>query len=242
MLEKPLFHHLKQLLEKSWLDPIRMQADRAYDQILAIPATQIPHRYYPPAGGVYVKQVASFTLEAVLGLEKSEEILTAFVQIPEIHSHLPDHFVINLDQCWVRRQFPASFSGHSPHSWHQDGALAFPFSDPGADYREGLLKMWVLWIPLCDGGDVAPGLEFIDFRQSEVRKLEALTDAKLTGEYSPSTFIKPVFKYGDVLVFDGQIIHRSYFMENMKNYRTSIGIRIFKEISDRCKNDRHLHF
>jgi hypothetical protein len=67
-----------------------------------------------------------------------------------------------------------------------------------------------------------------------------LTDAKLRAEYPASAFIRPNFQYGDILVFGGNMIHRTSSTAKMNRYRTSLGVRIFTEIPERCKADRFI--
>jgi hypothetical protein len=239
MLGELMLHHHKQVLSTALLEPFQKKAEEAYHLMAETQLhKQISHQYKLPEGGTFVKQVSSFTLEAILGFEQSIAFLKAIVDLDFLQAYLPSVFYINVDQCWLRRQFPPGSPSFSPHGWHQDGALAFPFADPKADYEKGLLDMCVLWIPLSDGGIKAPGLEFIDFRQSKVRSLGELKDEKLHLEYDKTSFISPEFNVGDVFLFGGNMLHRTSSKANMKSIRTSLGIRIFEERPERCKEDR----
>jgi hypothetical protein len=85
MLRELMLHHHPQLLQHEWLELLRLQADQAYEKMNAIARSkQIPHVYALPDGGVFVKQVASFTLEAVLGYDQCLELLKNLAAIPAL--------------------------------------------------------------------------------------------------------------------------------------------------------------
>ena len=135
---------------------------------------------------------------------------------------------LDLDQCWVRRQYaPANRPpDHAPHSWHQDGALGFDFL--GAPSREGaLLSMATCWIALTPCGADAPGIEFAGGEASELLPLPALADAEVQARHPASDRLRPVLEAGDALVFGGSVLHHTHVADAMIHDRTSLELRFF---------------
>lgn len=111
-----------------------------------------------------------------------------------------------VSQCWVRRAHPA-------HSWHQDGALHHDFAAPAQP-----LPMWTAWLPLVDCGVDAPGLAWM---LPSLPRL--LSPAELQ---QPSGAVQsPPLAAGDLLLFDGGLLHRSHSTPAMTQPRTSIELR-----------------
>jgi hypothetical protein len=137
----------------------------------------------------------------------------------------------DLDQSWVRRQYaPDHYPPlHAPHGWHQDGALGFDFGSLGAHPppRDALLPMVTCWFPLGPCGSNAPGLEFVLQRQSDLLLISDLTEAGVRRKFSAEMFWRPVLEAGDVLLFCGDILHRTYVTPAMIQDRTSIELRFF---------------
>ena len=150
---------------------------------------------------------------------------------------------MNLDQCWVRRQYAPDRapSGHAPHSWHQDGALGFDFL--GAAPSEGaLLAMVTCWIALTACGDDAPGLELVDRDAEALLPLAALGDEAVRARHAEGEFLRPILDPGDALVFGGGVLHHTHVGATMSRDRTSLELRFFPaaRIPPRLRGDRFL--
>ena len=235
--------HLKQVLDLTFLKPVKNRIDEAYaDLPKQFILDNHPNEMLFHNGGKYVNQVASFTIKAVLGAEKSMNILNTILNIDEVKKILPVSFYLNLDQIWIRTQFPLQHRKHLPHTWHQDGALAFPFMDPNANYVKGLIDMRVLWIPFTDAGLEAPGLEFIDNSVDRVFTTAELDSDMLKKRFSQEKFLKPFISVGDVIAFDGSVLHRTWVNQSMTKKRVSMGIRVFSSIPQRLKADFFVKF
>jgi len=111
-----------------------------------------------------------------------------------------------VSQCWARRAMPA-------HSWHQDGALHHDFATPAPP-----LPMWTAWLPLVDCGVHAPGLEWL---LPSLPRL--LSPAEL--QQPLGAVQHPALGAGDLLLFDGGLLHRSHVTPAMTLPRTSIELR-----------------
>jgi len=156
---------------------------------------------------------------------------------------LGDELACDIDQSWVRRQYaPARCpSGHTPHSWHQDGALAFDFlAHPVPSPVDALLVMVTCWIALSACGFDAPGLEFAASDRPDLLRPEALTDTAVRAGHDASAFEHPILEPGDCLVFGGSVLHHTYVTPTMRNDRTSLEIRLFNanRIASRLRGDR----
>jgi hypothetical protein len=132
---------------------------------------------------------------------------------------------VNLDEAWLRRQWPPEMAPrfHHPHGWHQDGALGHDFLHGAA--ADGLVPMLTVWAPLTPCGVVAPGLEVVPGRQAGLRPMEALVPARFDPQFPAPTRWRPSMQPGDVLVFHGDVLHRTAPAEAMTRARTSIGLR-----------------
>jgi len=109
-------------------------------------------------------------------------------------------------QCWVRRAQPA-------HSWHQDGALHHDFKAPAAP-----LPMWTAWLPLVPCGVDAPGLAWL---LPSLPRL--LSPAELQQPFDAVQ--QPPLDAGELLLFDGGLLHRTHVTPAMTQPRTSIELR-----------------
>ena len=158
-------------------------------------------------------------------------------------ARLGDALALDLDQCWVRRQYaPARApAGHAPHRWHQDGALGFDFL--GATSTEGaLLAMFTCWIALTPCGDDAPGIEFAGSDRTDLLPLAALADAEVGACHPQPDRLRPVLEAGDALVFGGGVLHHTHVAATMTRDRTSLELRFFPTGSPppRLRGDRFL--
>lgn len=145
---------------------------------------------------------------------------------------LGGHAVCDLDQCWLRRQYPpgAAPPGHHPHAWHQDGALGFDFLGAAGherDTADDLLAMVTFWIPLVPCGVDAPGLELIDAPMGRLLRPDELVPSRLRERHAPEDFVRPVLAAGDALLFGGDVVHRTHLTATMTRARTSLELRCF---------------
>ena len=143
---------------------------------------------------------------------------------------LGGNLAIDVDQCWVRRQYAMGNYPplHAPHSWHQDGALAFDFYRNGAAASEdALLEMMTCWIPLTPCGVDAPGLELITTPVERLVPPSLLADPQLGGMFANENCQQPRMNPGDALLFRGSVLHRTFVTPEMTRDRTSIELRLF---------------
>ncbi|MDQ2736095.1 MAG: phytanoyl-CoA dioxygenase family protein, partial [Pseudomonadota bacterium] len=159
------------------------------------------------------------------------------------NDRLGEALMCDVDQCWVRRQYaPSRYPpGHSPHAWHQDGALGFDFlgsqTSPAAG---GLLAMVTCWVALTDCGADAPGLEWIDGNAPGLLAPAALHHEALRSLHGEAAFRRPVMRPGDGLAFTGNVLHHTHVSSSMRQDRTSLEIRLFDaaRIPARLHGDR----
>lgn len=135
-----------------------------------------------------------------------------------------------LDHCWVRHQ-PAPrhrATGQTPHSWHQDGALAFDFSAPPPYPADALLPMWTCWLSLTDCGTEAPSLAWYEPPLDHLLEPLSLSDDALHAWRATrvsTTQRHAVMSAGDALLFGGGLLHRTHASAAMTQARTSIELR-----------------
>ena len=152
--------------------------------------------------------------------------------------------VCDLDHAWVRRQYAVHRRppGHVAHSWHQDGALLYPFDPTGAcaPDADGLLRMVTCWVALTSCGQQAPGLELVRQRLDSLLPPATLTEDAVRARFAAELFWSPVLEPGDVLLFSGGTLHRTQVEPHMESDRTSIELRFFpaQAIPDRLAGDR----
>ena len=153
---------------------------------------------------------------------------------PEVHcwtnNILHDSPACDFDQAWLRRQYaPSRYPMfHAPHGWHQDGALGFNFGAASPSTTEpAILPMVTCWIALNPCGVDAPGLEFVRRRIDQLLEPTELTDSSVRTRFAPSEFWRPRLEPGDVLLFHGDVLHRTHVHSSMLNDRTSVELRFF---------------
>lgn len=195
----------------------------------------------------FVPTASSFTALAALALNE----LTAVLQglSGEVQQWLLQALcaqpACNLDQAWVRRQYaPKHYPRlHAAHGWHQDGALGFEFAaqEPAAN---SILPMVTCWIALTACGVNAPGLEFVRERMDNLLKPSELNDPVVRDCFTKEVFWRPALQPGDALLFQGDILHRTYVTPEMTADRTSIELRFFpaNQLPERLRTDRFLPF
>lgn len=175
---------------------------------------------------------SSFRLRAVDGLSVGDVWRSLST---DVHDWCVDRLglqiAIDVDQCWVRRQYaPRSAPPrHHPHTWHQDGALGFDFAASVAarSSGDGLLRMVTCWIALTPCGVDAPGLERVIERVHEMLMPPQLRDGAVDDRWPSARREQPVLAAGDALVFTGDVLHRTHTAPEMTNTRTSIELRCF---------------
>lgn len=150
----------------------------------------------------------------------------------------------DLDECWVRRQFPLGheMAGRGPHSWHQDGALKFDFGGhAGTPSRQGsLLGMLTCWIALTPCGIDAPGLELVRGERLGLLTPDELNSESVARRFAADAFWRPAMAPGDTLLFEGDVLHRTYVDPTMRSGRSSVELRFFNgdRLPERLAGDR----
>ena len=185
----------------------------------------------------YLPHVGSLPLSSVLDEPDLISLADAFAErVQPLLANEERNWVCNLDQAWVRRQYALNNSpkNHHPHSWHQDGALYFNFLERQPE-PEDLLPMITCWLSLTDCGELAPGLELLDLRLNRLLPPEALTHEAICSR--GKRFLRPVLNGGDLLIFDGSLLHRTYVHPGMNRDRTSVELRFFPMHARRIKGD-----
>lgn len=138
----------------------------------------------------------------------------------------------NLDECWLRRQFPpgAAAPGAGPHSWHQDGALRHDFTRPAAAMPgdgQGLLDMLTCWIALAPCGSHAPGLELVRTERLGLSMPVELGHPAVARRFPEDAFWRPAMAAGDALLLRGDVLHRTHATPAMRRDRSSLELRFF---------------
>lgn len=113
--------------------------------------------------------------------------------------------------------------------------LVLPFHQDSRIVGVPLINMW---IPLSDCGRAIPGLEVVARKLGVMETLPQGTggnfyaghgleiDAKTVLDAYEHDLWHPEFKAGDVLIFLGTTVHRSYVTAGMTGSRTSIDLRL----------------
>ena len=129
------------------------------------------------------------------------------------------------DQCWARCQFAPGHAppGHAAHGWHQDGALHFDFQAPHAGGAPA--RLLTAWIALCACGDDAPGLELLCRPVPALLPPGELDPLRVQLGHAPGDFWRPVLGPGELLLFGGDILHRTHVAPTMRSDRVSLELR-----------------
>jgi hypothetical protein len=124
-----------------------------------------------------------------------------------------------LESAWLRRQFAPGQAPtyHAPHAWHQDGGLGFDYLND-TDLAGGLLPMVTCWCPLVACGRDAPGLAYLPGRRDALLSIDALS--RVAGAVEA-----PDLMPGDVLLFTGDVLHRTHARPEMTRDRVSVEVR-----------------
>lgn len=150
----------------------------------------------------------------------------------------------NLDQCFLRHQYPPATrppQAH-PHSWHQDGAVGHDFAlAPEAD--GGLLAMLTCWIALTPcGADLAPALEWVAASPPRLLAPAELTDDAVRAAFGGGIVAAGALAAGDALLFDGTLLHRTSVHAAMRCERWSAELRFFAAPPERLRGQRFVPF
>ncbi len=240
-----------QLLRQTFDRELVRRCEKTAEQFYQRTQSQSPELIQQslPAGQKHVPIASSFTLEAVFASEDCRRILQAIAASPVrdlMERTLAGPPLCDLDQSWVRRQYaPGRYPPlHAPHAWHQDGALGYDFRDqsPTAPNQNSLLRMLTCWLPLVPCGDYAPGLEFVTVLYDNLLMPNALTDQSIRSTYAAEQFWKPLMQPGDIVLFQGGVLHRTHVTPAMQSDRTSIELRFVaaNRIPPRLAQDRFL--
>ncbi len=182
-----------------------------------------------PPGARYVATASSLALEVIdPSVEQVRGHLATSGVLDAVETSLGGAVQVALDHAWIRRQFPARLAPpfHHAHGWHQDGALGFPFANVQEEPPStALLRMITCWIPLEPCGGNAPGLEVRIHRFGRLFSVNGLRDP--LREW-PGECGCPRMEPGDVLLFDGGILHRTQVTPVMTSARTSVELRFFR--------------
>lgn len=141
--------------------------------------------------------------------------------------------VCDLDLAWLRRQYPSSLrpAASTPHSWHQDGAYGFDFSQQDPQEEGALVPMLTLWAPLNSCGEWAPGLELIGNTERQLLALDELSDDVIAKSWPYDRRWRPVMSAGDVLLIKNHVIHRTHVNAGMSLSRSCVELRFFPKNS-----------
>lgn len=181
----------------------------------------------------FVPESSSFRLSSVDGVSVVDiwTALSSHVRA-RCAEALGPRVAIDVDQCWVRRQYPPGFAPprHRPHRWHQDGALGFDFA-MGADAAvpdDAVLRMVTCWVALTPCGIDAPGLDIVTDRVGRMLLSSQLADVAVDVRWPTTRRIQPTLGAGDAAVFGGDLLHRTHVTAAMTGTRTSIELRCFQ--------------
>lgn len=165
---------------------------------------------------------------------------------PALRAILEDYFNQlhvwwNLDESWIRRQYPISQAPehHHPHSWHQDGALGFDFLSGKSDMP---LRMLTCWLTLDECGKLAPGIEYVSdpSHASRLLTLSELQTSAIDQDFPPNERTRPELFGGDCLLMPGGLLHRTHRSQDMRKHRTSLEIRFFGSPPERLKKHQFI--
>jgi len=126
------------------------------------------------------------------------------------------------DDSYVRSQPPTHADSHLP--FHQDQTIV------GS-------KLVNIWIPLAECGRDAPGLEVVvgsggqlmqpaNPESGGIVERSRLDEKTVLANYPAKAIWHPLFSVGDVIIFTGDTIHRTYVAPGMARSRASIDMRL----------------
>lgn len=235
---------LKGILDTAQLSLVARSATQCFSSIEQILHEQgseqvsnyLPFYYFFNARSTSVSLFALDDYQVTRAFETiSHQMLSILVNslAYQILAQMMDNSLLfNLSQSWVRKQYAPSHYHplHTPHSWHQDGALGVtfnPLSDRSNDYiSEPLTPLITCWIPLTDCGRNRPGLQLIRRNLDQLLHYDCLNEVKLRQRFAPDEFWSPEMTLGDVLIFLNGTLHKTYVTEAMTQDRISVELRL----------------
>lgn len=219
---------LRNFLPVDLLTPVREAARRCFASIAGMECIPERYRFIPQAHSLLLASLLDFGIEG-------EEALTAPLSAAVLGDLLTDMvgpgWRCRLEHCWARKKFAprnAPPSRYHIQDWHQDGALGVQFPIvPGTPIPP--VTMATCWIPLDPCGTDSPGLEFILQPQPALLHFTELDDALLRRRFAPEAFWAPELEFGDMLVFRGDLLHRTHSTVEMRSDRISVEYRVFPD-------------
>jgi len=197
----------------------RAAAEARYREVDAISATEGPWVVAHRLGVPFVPTASSLGLSALGAL--AGEIATQIQRAVggPMEAVMGGSSRPLLESAWLRRQFAPALAPpyHAPHAWHQDGGLGFDYLND-TDLVGGLLPMVTCWCPLVACGRDAPGLAYRPGRTDALLSLDALAAVAGPAE-------APALAPGDVLLFTGDVLHRTHARAHMTRDRVSVEVR-----------------
>lgn len=130
-----------------------------------------------------------------------------------IRGYLGETPAISIQKCTMRKVNPDSGSG-----WHQDGAFL------------GDVRALNVWMSLSRCGDVAPGMDIVSKRLTEIVPTGtegaafdwSVAQDVVDGVAGPDGIVRPIFEPGDVLLFDEMNLHATAADPSMPNPRYAV--------------------
>ena len=130
-----------------------------------------------------------------------------------IQGYLAETPAISVQKCTMRKVEPDSAS-----AWHQDGAFL------------GNVRALNVWLSLSRCGDLAPGLDIVPKRLSEIVPTGtegaifnwSVAPNVVEGVAAPEGVVRPIFEPGDVLLFDEMNLHSTAAEPTMPNPRYAV--------------------
>lgn len=236
---------LKGILDSNRLSLVAQSATQCFSRIEQIIHEQgveyvsnyVPSYYFFNARSTSMSLFALDDYQMINPFENiSQQILSILVNslaYQVLIDVIDNSLLFNLSQAWVRKQYALSHyhALHSPHSWHQDGALGVTFQrsfDSGTnDYSsEPLTPLITCWIPLTDCGRDRPGLQLIRRNLNQLLHYECLNEVKLRQLFAPNEFWSPEMTLGDILIFLNGTLHKTYVTKAMTKDRISLELRV----------------
>ena len=132
-----------------------------------------------------------------------------------LHCVFGGNFSFSFDASRVRRQ--SLLAPDNRLRLHQDAS--------SADY--GPQRVIAAWIPLHDCGTLAPGLQVYPRKVTELLPIAEphwFIRQDCLGDIGKELW-HPIFRAGDLLLFDSRTIHGTYMAEGMQDLRISIDVR-----------------
>jgi hypothetical protein len=206
---------------------LRAAAERCFEAIGRMERIPGEYCFIPQAHSLRARALLDFGVgseEELGGPLRADGVGALFADVGE-------GWRCRLEHSWVRKKFApgkAASTGYRIQDWHQDGALGVQFPiEPGAAIPA--TPMAICWVPLDACGRDSPGLEFIRRGQAGLLHFTELDDGLLRRRFEAEAFWAPELELGDVVLFRGDVLHRTHVTPEMRADRMSIEYRIFSE-------------